>query len=138
MPRSNGQKQAYWRSILRRQEQSGLSARKFCSGHQLSEASFYYWKRKIANLARDRQVGTPRETGGGPSAPVKKAARPKENTAVFIPVRVNAAANSELNSVAGSGLEVVHPRGHVVRVPTVFDENALRQVLRILDRQGDT
>ena len=37
----------------------------------------------------------------------------------------------------GSLLEVVHPRGHVVRVPAGFDLQSLRQVLDLLDRQGE-
>jgi hypothetical protein len=41
-----------------------------------------------------------------------------------------------LQAAAGNLLEVVHPRGHVVRVPAVFDESSLRQVLDVLDRQG--
>ena len=48
---------------------------------------------------------------------------------MFIPVRLNAAESSVL--------EVVHPRGHVVRVPAVFDGDALRQVLHVLEQQGE-
>jgi hypothetical protein len=36
--------------------------------------------------------------------------------------------------VAGP-IEVVHPRGHVVRVPAVFDATALGRVLAAIDGQ---
>ena len=128
MPEASAEKQEYWRSVLRRQERSGLSVRQFCTDHQLSQASFYGWKRKIAN--RDRRAGVRSERKGRKRSQPETVTKPDENTAVFIPVRLGAAA--------GGVLEVVHPRGHVVRVPAVFDENSLRQVLHVLDGQGET
>lgn len=129
MPKASAEKQAYWRSVLRRQQNSGLSVRQFCMDEQLSDASFYRWRRKIAS--GDRGAVASLEKDGPKRSKTKRDANAKQNqnAAVFIPVRLNAAA--------GSLLEVVHPRGHVVRVPTVFDENSLRQVLNILDQQGD-
>jgi len=128
MPEASAEKQEYWRSVLRRQERSGLSVRQFCTDHQLSQASLYSWKRKIAN--RDRRAGVRSERKGRKRSQPETVAKPDENTAVFVPVR--------LGTAAGSVLEVVHPRGHVVRVPAVFDENSLRQVLHVLDGQGET
>jgi hypothetical protein len=128
MSEASAEKQEYWRSVLRRQERSGLSVRQFCTDHQLSQASFYGWKRKIAN--RDRRAGVRSERKGRKRSKPGTATKPDENTAVFIPVRLDAEAVGVL--------EVVHPRGHVVRVPAVFDENSLRQVLHVLDGQGET
>jgi hypothetical protein len=42
-----------------------------------------------------------------------------------------------VSPAVGSLLEVVHPRGCVVRVPAAFDERSLREVLKVLDQQGD-
>lgn len=127
MPEANAEKQKYWRSVLRRQERSGLSVRQFCTDHRLSQASFYSWKRKIAS--RDRRAGVRPERKGRKRSQAQTVTKPDEKTAVFIPVRLGAAA--------GGVLEVVHPRGHVVRIPAVFDENSLRQVLHVLDGQGE-
>ena len=33
----------------------------------------------------------------------------------------------------GSPIEIVHPRGHVIRVPAVFDPVALTRILGVLD-----
>ena len=128
MPEANVEKQEYWRSVLRRQKRSGLSVRQFCTEHRLSQASFYSWKRKIAS--RDRQAGIRSGGKGRKRSRTQTVTKPDEKTAVFIPVRLGAAA--------GGVLEVVHPRGYVVRVPAVFDENSLRQVLHVLDGQGET
>lgn len=127
MAKRNEEKWAYWRSMLDRQRTSGLSVRQFCKESQVSEASFHTWKRKIAR--GDRQADTSSEKVSEKRSKTKRAARQTEGPEVFIPVRVSAAA--------GSVLEVVHPRGHVVRVPAIFDEGPLRRVLKVLDQQGD-
>ena len=126
MSKRSEEKRAYWRSVLERQQESGLSVRQFCREHQVSEASFHSWKRKIAG--RDRDVDTSSKDSGQKRLPTRQVAKQSENAAVFIPVRLNASASSLL--------ELVHPRGHVLRVPAVFDEGSLRQVLNVLDQQG--
>jgi len=123
MPRSNSEKEAYWRSVLRRQRKSGLSVREFCAEEQLSSASFYRWKRAMAEGDRQTAAGKGRK-----GARANRIAKREERAAAFIPVR--------LAGAAGRVLEVVHPRGHVVRVPAAFDEDSLRQVLDVLDQQG--
>lgn len=140
MSKASAEKRSYWRGVLRRQRESGLSVRQFCTDEGLCYASFYRWKRKIAAKG-SRRVCSSEEDGkrrpragagsgrnGGKRRRASRAAKGNGCAAAFIPVRVQA---------AGSPLEVVHPRGHVVRVPAVFDENSLRQVLDVLDRRGD-
>jgi hypothetical protein len=125
MPKRSVDKQVYWQHVVRRQRKSGLSIRQFCEDNDLSQASFYHWKRKSTRRDHQAEVSPHRE---GPSRR-PKASSPKAGRSVFIPVRLNAAGSSVL--------EVVHPRGHVVRVPAVFDGDALRQVLHVLDQQGE-
>jgi hypothetical protein len=116
MSKRNEEKWAYWRSVLDRQRASGLSVRQFCKESQVAEASFHTWKRKIAR--GDCQESDSSEKVGQERSKAKRVARQTESSEVFIPVRVSAAASSVL--------EVVHPRGHVLRVPAVFDEGSLR------------
>jgi hypothetical protein len=140
MPKASEEKRSYWRGVLRRQRESGLSVRQFCADERLSDASFYRWKRKIAGkdsrrASNSEEEGESRPRAGASSGrgsrkrrQASRVAKPNGSTGAFIPVR--------LQATAGGLLEVVHPRGHVVRVPAVFDENCLRQVLDVLDRQG--
>jgi len=123
MPRASEEKQASWRSVLRRQRKSGRSVRQFCADEDLCCASFYRWKRKIT--PGDRPAV---DSSQGDASKRPQASPDQGGAAAFIPVRLQAAA--------GGLLEVLHPRGHVVRVPAVFDANSLRQVLDVLDRQG--
>jgi hypothetical protein len=51
-------KEAYWRGVLERCAASELSVRAFCQREQVSEASFYTWRRTIAE--RDGTAFPPR------------------------------------------------------------------------------
>ena len=127
MSKRSEERLTYWRGVLERQRESGLSIRRFCREHQVSEASFHSWKRKLA--ANDCNDAISAEDGDQKQPAKSQVAEKAENAAMFIPVRVSAAG--------GSTLEIVHPRSHVLRVPAIFDEGSLRQVLKVLDQQGD-
>jgi hypothetical protein len=47
------------------------------------------------------------------------------DTSAFLPVA--------LPFSLGAPIEVVHPRGHVIRVPAIFDPVALKRILAMLD-----
>ena len=95
-------KEQQWRQWLHLWQQSGLSIRAFCERHNLSQPSFYAWRREIQR--RDA------------------AAHP------FVPVQVVA---DEQPSPA-STFEIVLPGGPTLRVPPRFDAAALRQLLVVL------
>ena len=124
MPRRNAEKETYWRDVLRRQRKSGLSVRQFCLAEHLSDASLYRWKREIERLDRETAKSTIGNRRGSPPA---KSSDKSGNASLFLPVQLNAAASSLI--------EVLHPRGHVVRVPAVFDQGCLHRVLGVLDQQ---
>ena len=58
-------KEQYWRELVAAWRASGLSAREFCSLRQVTEASFYSWRRELQR--RDRQ---------------------RASTPAFVPVRI--------------------------------------------------
>ena len=122
MSRRSPAKEAYWRKTLRRQGRSGLTVRQFCKDHGLSEASFFSWQREIA--IRDRQAAGTTESDSLSSREKQAVPRPV-NPAPFIPLRLSGA----------SAMELVHPRGHVLRIPVGFDGDSLEKVLQLLDRE---
>ena len=63
-------KRWFWREVLARQRQSGLSIRDFCRREALAEPSFFWWRRKLAVRKRKR-----RADASGP--PVARFARIK-------------------------------------------------------------
>jgi transposase len=56
------EREAFWRESLARQRQSGLSVRAWCSQEGVTETTFYYWQRAIAQRDRENDsaaAGTP-------------------------------------------------------------------------------
>ncbi len=125
-------KERFWRSLLARWQRSQQTVRDFCELHDLSEASFYAWRRTIAQ--RDRAAAKT------PPASTRLHAQPAQNGTqrlrsddpgvappAFVPVRVCAPA------AAAPALELVLGTAPVVRVPPGFDPASLRQLLAILE-----
>ena len=88
MSKQSEEKRAYWRGVLERQRESGLSVRQFCREQRVSEASFHSWKRKIAGHDRDDAASS---ENGDRKHPAKKQSpsRPRRRRCSF-PVRVSA------------------------------------------------
>lgn len=100
--RSDPQLERFWRQNLADWRKSGLSVRAFCQSRQLSDASFFGWRRTL----RERDEAKP--TG----RPVPK----------LVPVRV----------VAEAVLEIGLPWGLVVRVPAGADADAVATLVAAL------
>ena len=115
MPKRSAEKEAFWRRAVAEQQESGLSVRQFCRRKKIAEASFYGWKRELA--LRDRE-------GKGAEGQAGNAADGEDE---FVPLRVAPAP------LLVAGLELLHPGGHVIRIPAGFDDETLRRVLSILE-----
>jgi len=111
-------KERFWREMVQRWRQSGVTIRDFCDAHGLSEPSFYGWRREIAK--RDGQTG---ERSTRTSA--RSARRHASGLPAFVPLRVTP-------TEPASALEVVVGAGHVVRVAPGFDAATLRSLLAVL------
>ena len=98
-------KEQFWRKVLQRFHASGQSVRQFCRTAQLSEPSFYAWRRTLAQ----------RDTA---SAPVKSS------EPVFLPEQVTAQRTGRIEIVLGGGQRV--------RLTGPVDPLALEQVLLVL------
>lgn len=114
-------KEAYWRDIVKRQARSGLSVRGFCAEEDISEPSFYGWRKKLAGRGQEKVV-----------TPNSRASRTgsvnSSNGQAFIPLAV---ADAE------SVLEVIHPLGYRVRITGEVNAKSLRQVLDALEERGE-
>ena len=108
-------KERYWRRWIRQWQGSGRTIRDFCAEHSLSEASFYAWRRTIAE--RDAERSRPNRQARADDQPL------------FVPVQVVPTAAT----TASAGLELVVGQGRVVRVTPGFDAATLRQLLAVLE-----
>lgn len=101
-------KERFWRQVLRRWQQSGLTAQTFCEKNSISQASLYAWRRILA--ARD-------------TAAVR-----------FAQVRVMADESTSPGPTPLPGaLELVLGNGRVLRIGAGFDAAALRRLLPLLE-----
>lgn len=115
-------KERYWRDVLRRFGTSGLGPKRFCAQEGVREHQFHWWRRRLRQPVRPRQ----RRVALQPKPDASGAAQESPFLAVSVPLSLSAP------------LEVVHPRGHVIRVPALFDAVALGRVLAILDSAGQS
>ena len=104
----SAEKEAFWRSHLRRQSSSGESIRGYCRRRVLSEASFHFWRREIANRDGEAQSSTPAETAG------------------LIAVQIVGERSAQRPT-----LEIECPGGPVVRLREDVGVEIFRQVLRV-------
>lgn len=107
--RPRSRKEQFWRQIIRQWDNSGLTVREFCARHELSEPSFYAWKRTIAE--RHAKALT------------------------FVPVRVvhDEIEPDAASGVSGSGLELVLRTGRRLRIGPGFDGPTLQRLLALLE-----
>jgi len=123
-----------WRGIVRDQASSGLSAAAFCRQSQISQASFYAWRRRLRNPASN----TGQETSNFAERDVAK----------FTEVRIasapagaagDAAGFSEVcaspdSNPAAHALELHLSHGYRVVVRPGFDCQTLLNLLATLER----
>ena len=103
----DSRKEQQWRRWIRQWQTSGLSIRAFCARHDLSQPSFYAWRRAIKQ--RDASTGT------------------------FVPVRVVPDGVPDVDPSSTTRLEVILSCGRRLRVPPGFDPVTLRQLLAVLE-----
>jgi hypothetical protein len=103
MPRpADPRKQQQWLQHICRWQRSRLSVRDYCDCHQLSEASFYLWKRAL------QKRGLLTDTVPAEGLPPMQA-----NAPLFLPIR---AADATTGAI-----ELVSPDGWTVRVAASFE-----------------
>jgi hypothetical protein len=98
--------------LIESQRASGLSIAEFCRRKDVSQASFFQWRKKLRESSPEN--GT-----------FASADSPGRRPAAFVPLSV-----IDGNGVSG-GVEVQLPCGAVVRLPA-GDKQSLRQVVLLL------
>jgi len=134
----------YWRSVFQEHADGGLSIRRFCLENGISQSTFFAWRKKLnkePRLAREERVrtsegsrrrkGKVKQPAGGNNtslAPPRMADQPTANPGTSF-VAVKFPAESE-------PVEVVHPLGYVVRIPSRANLECLARIFQILDQHA--
>src|SRR5579864_2530071 len=119
-------KEERWRRALREWRRSGLSVREFCDWQNLSEPSFYAWRREIGKRDRENAAASRARAANGnrrlASQSVTKAGAP-----AFVPVQVIAEVSGAPRH--GECLQVQLPSGAQLRVPAGFERQTIIDVI---------
>jgi hypothetical protein len=121
-------RERFWRAVLKRREQSGLSVKAFCHQQRLSEASFYYWRRELTRRDLERRSSARRERAFRSALP----GRSRKPRAASQPLFRELAILGGPSSVDG-GLEIVLPDSCRVHVSSGVDRQLLADVLATLE-----
>jgi hypothetical protein len=113
--RRNLERWQSWRDVIRRQAESGLSVAAFCREQQVPPASFFAWRKKLAEADQNANAASSRDADASP-----------EVRAQFVPIAISPVPPSAAN------FEIVGPDGYRLVVPTPFDGESLREILRVL------
>lgn len=122
------QREQFWRDVLTRFRNSGLSVRGFCRQERLPEPRFYAWRRTIAE--RD---GKPAPTGKRPAAR-KRLPRRRPKPPAFLPVVMRPGPLS----LSASGMLLELRGGRVLHLPDSMPVERVAELIRSLEASEAT
>lgn len=128
----------FWQLVWEAHGQSGLSVAAFCRQEGLSEAAYYYWRRKL-----QAAVGSK-----APEQEVSGEAARQQQCEALEKVGVRTKVRKRQVAGAGSFLEVTLPEDHcpvmelvlcsgnTLRIPSGVDSGALGNIILVLRQAG--
>lgn len=108
-------KERYWREVIEGWRRSGGSVRQWCLQRQLSEPSFYSWRRVLAE----------RDASAGSNEPVRHSSRDNFSPATMVPVEIVPVSSS----LESTPLEITFPDGVRILVRASCQSDLLRAAL---------
>ena len=107
-------REAFWRRMLRRRAESGMTVAELCASEGVAASAFYYWQRRIRRLDGKSQPQTS-DCAGSTSGPT------------LVPVQILD------DRVGPAPVEIVTANGLVIRVGPAATVDHVRRVLTALD-----
>lgn len=105
---SNNDRHQFWQEAVSLQQSSGLNIGQFCRREGLSEASFYFWRKRLSNLS-----------DGKPPVSIQESKKPS-----FVEVNLPKSSFEPLIlEIAGLG---------TLKLSNGFDSSVLKQVLKVI------
>lgn len=117
-------REGHWRSVIQRQESSGMSIVNFCRQYEVPVSSFYSWKRKLKQRRHEDEPTPASKAASQESA--------RDNTASrFVPVELHGPL-----AVSRASSEVVLPDGSRVIFSSQCDPDWLREILQVVQERS--
>jgi hypothetical protein len=131
--RRDPDKVRHWRRIVQHWRRSGLSVREFCDWQELSEPSFYFWRRELCQ--HDGEAPGVRAIVKSGHRQAERNDMAAEEKPRFLPLEIVAEPQSATVSLqpGTDGIEVHLPCGVRLHVPARYDRQALIDVLSALE-----
>lgn len=122
-------REAVWRGVLGRFSSSGLSVRAFCRRERLTEASFYAWRRTIAQRDAER---------AGQASSRTMRALPRRTSAcrpppAFLPAVVTSESSRDSGMTAHSAVTLELAGGRVLRLSDTMSVERLVELVCALE-----
>ena len=102
--------------LYRRQQESGLTVKEFCSNEAIAPATFYYWRKKLKKNSNGSHNFIPLVVEPSPTFPGQNYANQVSQT-----------------GVADALLELVYPNGTLLRIRKDLDLTQLRSLICLFD-----
>lgn len=113
-------REAIWRGVLGRFSGSGLSVRAFCRRERLNEASFYAWRRTIAQRDAER-------AGQARSRPTRR------QPPAFLPAVVTSESSRDSGRTAHCAVTLELAGGRVLRLPDTMSAERIVELVLALE-----
>ena len=141
------ERERYWRGVLEDQALSGLSISAFCRDQEVSPASFFNWRRKLADRELEREDARHHSHATDHAViaskfvaldfPMSKVAVPPVAVAgAGSPGASRMESSDDPQTVSRTGCEVVLPNGCRVIIPTQCDAGWLGEIVRTLQESS--
>jgi transposase-like protein len=134
-PQRNAQKERFWRRAIRQQLRSGQSVREYCRDHEVSEPSFYAWRRELKRRHGHRAEKTPLlaarrlRTAVDPGARVPRVGGCRGVGSSRRPAFVSVQLGPGTVPIGSAPIECLLPNGVVLRLPASMEPAAIAAVL---------
>lgn len=123
----NLEKERFWRQVVKGHAGSDLSIRQYCTDREVSQPSFFAWRRELAR----RDSAANKQAKSSPKRAKSKLKRQPPVPQRFAQLQI---APAEL--VGSACIEIVLPAGTRVRVPSGACLATLQNVLAALERRA--
>lgn len=99
--------------------ESGLTIRAYCANHQINEAKFYYWKKKLKNQL---------EPGNGFVPLVFAPVKPAGSSAVYPMKQGNREPSVNASATQSVCCEITYPNGVCIKLTGLANMEVLRSL----------
>jgi transposase len=130
-------KERRWLDLVLLWKKSKLTVREFCQCRQLSEPSFYSWRRVLRQrgLIQDWSAASPTPKSAKSPAPKPSHCSAVAKLPAFVNLTVVAEPSAAAEPVTPNAIDLVLSERRLLRVRPGFDSATLLQLVRLLEKE---